>query len=148
MSTLVTYFSFGGKTAGIAKEFAQSIGADVFEIMPVEPYTSADVKYTNPLARCNKEQFGKRDIPVAGEVENFAKYDTVYIGFPIWYGGAPKVVTSFCKNYDWSGKKVYAFATSALSKIGKTAEKLTPFVDDAASVDAKLVSNVDELKNW
>lgn len=145
MSTLVTYFSAGGRTAAIAREFAGKVGADLFEIKPQVPYTEADLKYINPLARCNKEQLSKKEVPVAGSVEDFSKYDTVYIGFPIWYAGAPKVVRSFCKNYDWSGKNVHLFATSMASGIGKTAEKLTPFLSGVKSVDAKLVHGVDEI---
>lgn len=146
MSTLVVYFSAEyGKTKSIAEELAKLIGADVFEITPVEPYTKADLNYMNPLARCNREKIGKKDVPVNGVVADFAGYDTVYIGFPIWYGCAPNVVNTFCKGYDWSGKIVHAFATSGGSGIGKTAEKLKPYVDGATSVDAKLVSSILEL---
>ena len=148
MSTLVTYFSASGKTAKVAKDFAQSIGADVFEIVPEEPYTASDLKWTNPLARCNKEKFGKKDVPVAGKVADFDKYDTVYIGFPIWYGLQPNVVDTFCKGYDWSGKKVYAFATSGGSGIGKTAEKLAAVTKGASEVDAILVRSAAQLKDW
>ena len=85
---------------------------------------------------------------VVGRIESFADYDTVLIGFPIWYGGAPNVVNTFCKGYDWRGKRVLAFATSGGSGIGKTAEKLKPYVQGAASVDAKLVRSAAEVKNW
>ena len=145
MSTLVTYFSAEGTTAKVAKEFAERIGAELFEIVPQELYTEADIKWTNPLARCNREQMGKKDVPVMGEVENFVDYDTVYIGFPIWYGQAPRVVYTFCLGYDWSGKTVHAFATSGGSGIGKTAEKLGEYVTGAASVDAKLVHSASEI---
>ena len=148
MNTLVTYFSVGGTTKKIAEEFAAQIGADVFEIVPTEPYTKADINYMNPLSRCNKEQIGKKDVPVNKTVADFDQYDTVYIGFPIWYAQAPRVVYTFCKEYNWNGKKVCAFATSGGSGIGKTVEKLAPYVEGAASVDAKLVHNVDEIKNW
>ena len=100
MKTLVAYFSVQGTTAGIAKQLAEHLGADLFEIRPLHPYTDADIRYTNPLARCNKEKFGKKDVPVSGKVENFDGYDTVFIGFPIWYGAAPNVVNTFCKEYD------------------------------------------------
>ena len=126
MATLVTFFSAGGKTANVAKEFASRIGADVFEIVPQEPYTSADIKWTNPVARCNREQIAGKEVPVNGKIEDFDKYDTIYIGFPIWYGQAPRVIHTFGKGYDWSGKAVHAFATSGGSGIGKTAEKLKP----------------------
>ena len=148
MSTLVAYFSAQGTTARVARELADAIGADLYEIQPEQPYTAADIKWTNPVSRCNKEKFGKKDVPVKGRVENFASYDKVLIGFPIWYGAAPNVVNTFCKGYDWSGKQVYAFATSGGSGIGKTAEKLMPYLNGAASVDAKLVRSAGEVKDW
>lgn len=148
MSILVEYFSAEGTTRRLAEAFANDIGADIFEITPEQPYTAADIKWTNPLARCNREKIGKKDVPVRGTVDGFDKYDTVYIGFPIWYGCAPNVVNTFCKGYDWTGKSVYAFATSGGSGIGKTAEKLRPYVSGAAEVDAKLVRTASELKGW
>ena len=83
MKTLVAYFSAQGTTANIARQLAEHLGADLFEIRPLHPYTDADLRYTNPLARCNKEKFGKKDVPVVGKIENFADYDEVFIGFPI-----------------------------------------------------------------
>ena len=148
MKTLVSYFSAEGTTAKVAKELAETIGADIFEIKPEKPYTAADIRWTNPRARCNREKFGNKDVPVIGSVENFSDYDTVLICFPIWYGAAPNVVNTFCKGYDWSGKRVLAFATSGGSGIGKTAEKLKPYISGAASVDAKLVHSAAEVKSW
>lgn len=151
MKILVTYFSAeSGRTAGIAKTLASAVGADLFEIKPQKPYSSAELNYMNPLSRCNREKIGKKDVPVAGKVENFEQYDMVLIGFPIWYGSAPNVVNTFCKGYEWSGKKVAAFATSGGSGIGKTAEKLKAYVKGADVVDAKLFqsANEDVLKKW
>ena len=145
MATLVTYFSAEGNTAKLAKDFAARIGADVFEIVPKEPYTKADINYLNPVSRCNREQIGGKDVPVEGVIDNFDKYDTVYVGFPIWYGQAPRVVHTFAQGYDWAGKTVHAFATSGGSGIGKTAEKLSPSLKNAVSVDAKIVHNHSEL---
>ena len=146
MSTLVTYFSAeAGTTAKDAKDLAKKIGADLFEIKPETPYSKADLRYMNPLARCNREKFGNKDVPVADRIENLSQYDTVYIGFPIWYGAAPNVVNTFCKGYDWKGITIHAFATSGGSGIGKTAEKLEPYVKGAVSVDAKLVHSAGEL---
>ena len=127
------------------RTLSAQIGADLFEIMPEKPYTSADLNYLNPLSRCNREKFGKMDVPVAGQIDNLSQYKTVYIGFPIWYGAAPNVINTFCKGYDWDGITVHAFATSGGSGIGKTAEKLMPYVKNALSVDAKLVNSADEL---
>ena len=115
---LIAYFSAGGTTARVARELAASIGADIFEIVPQKPYSPADIKWTNPLARCNREKLGNKDVPVAGTVENFEQYDVVLLGFPIWYGAAPNVVYTFCKGYAWTGKRVYAFATSGGSLRG------------------------------
>lgn len=148
MKTLIAYFSVQGTTAKVAKGAAEHLGADLFEIKPEKPYTAADIKWVNPLARCNKEKIGKKDVPVAGQIENFGDYDLILIGFPIWYGCAPNVVNTFCKGYDWTGKRVAAFATSGGSGIGKTADKLKPYVDGAVSVDAKLVHDDMELINW
>ena len=148
MAILVAYFSAEGTTAKVAKDLAGLIGADLYEISPQKLYTKADIKWTNPLSRCNREKIGKKDVPVSGSVREFEKYDTVVIGFPIWYGCAPNVVNTFCKGYDWSGKRVYAFATSGGSGIGKTAEKLQPYVKGAVSVDAKLVRTAAEVKAW
>lgn len=146
MSTLITYFSAeAGTTAKVAKDLAAKLGANIFEIKPEKPYTNADLNWKNPLARCNREKLGKKDVPVAGRNDNLSDYDTVYIGFPIWYGAAPNVVNTFCKGYDWSGITIHAFATSGGSGIGKTAEKLRPYVEGAASVDAKLVHSANEL---
>lgn len=145
MASLVTFFSAEGTTAKVAKDFADRIGADIFEIVPKQPYTKSDINYLNPISRCNREQMGGKDVPVADSVENFEAYDTVYIGFPIWYGQAPRVVHTFAKDYDWTGKTVHAFATSGGSGIGKTAEKLSPSLKGAASVDAQLVRSASDI---
>ena len=145
MNTLVTYFSAEGTTAKVAKEFAKKIGADLFEIVPEVPYSAADIRWVNPLARCNREQIGGKDVPVSGKIDDFEKYDTVYIGFPIWYGQAPRVVHTFCKGYDWTGKDIHIFATSGGSGIGKTAEKLQPSVSGGNIVDAKRIRTASEI---
>lgn len=148
MKTLIAYFSAEGTTAALAEKLAEEIGADVFEIRPQKIYTQADINWKNPMSRCNKEKFGKKDVPVEGAVENFGQYEEVLIGFPIWYGCAPNVVNTFCKAYDWTGKKVAAFATSGGSGIGKTKAKLQLYVNGALVQDAVRVKDLDELKAW
>lgn len=149
---LVAYFSASGVTAKLAKDLSEAIGADLFEIKPVKPYTEADQNWKNPLARCNKEKIGKKDVPVSGIVENMDEYVTVYLGFPIWYWAAPNVVNTFVKQYDFSHKKVVLFATSGGSDMGKTAEKLQPYLgSEAEIVDAKVMNedpSIEELKAW
>lgn len=164
MKILIAYFSAEKKrTASVAlslKEFladkaddstadvAADLDVAVFEIVPEKPYTPADLRWINPLARCNREKLAGKDVPVAGTVPNWEQYDVVFLGFPIWYGCAPNVVNTFCKAYDWSGKKVYAFATSGGSGIGNTAEKLKPYLKGALSVEARLTQTASELKSW
>lgn len=149
---LVAYFSASGVTAKLAKKLAEAIDADLFEIKPVEPYSEADQNWKNPLARCNKEKIGKKDVPVSGIIENMDEYDTVYLGFQIWYWAAPNVVNTFVKQYDFSHKKVVLFATSGGSDMGKTAEKLQPYLgSEAEIVDAKVMNenpSLEALKAW
>ena len=128
MKTLVAYFSASGNTASLAKRVAEAAKADLFEIKPVEPYTDADLKWTNPLARCNKEKKKKKNVPIADRVQNLDEYDLILIGFPVWYYGAPNIIETFVKSYDFSGKKVALFATSRRSDITKAPAKLQPLM--------------------
>ncbi len=146
MKSLVAYFSAQGHTKKIAEELADKTGGDLFEIIPEVPYTDADIKWTNPLSRCNKEKIGKKDVPVQGSVANFADYDRIYLGFPIWYYMAPNVIGTFCRDYDWNGKSVVVFATSGGSGIGKTAEKLLPYMPGATIVSASVIKSADEIR--
>ena len=149
MKSVVIYFSAeAGKTRKIAKSLAEQAKSSLFEIVPEKPYTEADLRWTNPLARCNREKIGKKDVPVLGIVSNWEEIDTVYLGFPIWYYGAPNVVGTFCKDYDWSGKTVYIFATSGSSGIGKTAQKLEPYIKGGKITDARRVTSAAELSDW
>ena len=138
MRSLTAYFSASGVTEEIAKAVADAAQADLFEIRPEKPYSGADLRWMNPLARCNREKLGGKDVPVAGTVEGMDEYDMIYLGFPIWYGCAPNVINTFLKGYDLSGKRIAVFATSGGSGIGKTAEKLRPYLGGAVIVDAKL----------
>ena len=150
MSILVAYFSAsaGGVTRSFAEEIAGQLEADIFEIVPQKPYTASDLKWVNPAARCNREKLGKKEVPVAGSVENWEDYDTVYVGFPIWYWTAPNVIRTFCKAYDWSGKQVYIFASSGGSGIGKTAEELAPYMEGAQIMDAVRFGSTREISDW
>ena len=146
MRKLVAYFSAeSGRTAKVAKDLAAVNGAELFEIRPEKPYTPADLKWTNPLARCNREKIGRKDVPVEGTINNWSDYDVIFLGFPIWYYGAPNVINTFCKGYDWNGKKVFLFATSGGSDIGKTAEKLKPYIAGATIIGGQVVHGADEI---
>lgn len=139
MKTLVAFFSASGNTASLAKRVAEAAKADLFEIKPVEPYTDADLRWTNPLARCNKEKLGKKNVPIADRIQNLDEYDLILIGFPIWYYGAPNIIETFVKSYDFTGKKVALFATSGGSDITKAPAKLQPLMKGEI-IDAKLFS--------
>ena len=148
MKTLVAYFSAEGTTAAVARALVEAAGADIFEIKPEVPYTAADLKWTNPLARCNREKLGGKFVPAEGKAEGFSDYGVVMLGFPIWYYGAPNIINTFCRDYDWTGKKVYIFATSGGSGIGKTAGKLAPYLKGAQIADARVVRSAAELGDW
>lgn len=150
--TLVAYFSAEfGSTRKVAEALAEVCGADLYEIVPEKPYTKADLKYMNPVARCNREKIGKKDVPVSGSVDGFEEYDTVLLGFPIWYGIAPNVVHTFADQYDWTGKKVAVFATSGGSALNRTTEKLIPHLKGITTVAGENLFrgvNREEMKQW
>ncbi len=149
---LVAYFSASGVTAKLAKTLAEAVDGELFEIVPETPYTAADVNWKNPLSRCNKEKVGKKDVPIKNKLENMDSFDTIFIGFPIWYWAAPNIINTFVKQYDLSGKKIVLFATSGGSDIGKTADKLKPYLSEGAEIIGAKVLNgdqsVDALKKW
>ena len=149
---LVAYFSAEGHTAKVAKSLAKQADADLFEIAPQVPYTAADIKWTNPLSRCNKEMLGKKDVPVAGEISGFEEYELVYIGFPIWYYGAPNIINTFIKQYDWSGKRIALFATSGGSDISRAAAKLSIMLGDSGDIVSSLLvkpsDSPETLRAW
>ena len=125
---LVVYYSASGNTARVAKDIADAADADLFEITPTEPYTSDDLNWTNEDSRVSREHEDEslRDVPLTTtEVENWDEYDTVFIGYPIWWAIAAWPVDNFVKNNDFTGKTVIPFATSASSGIGQSGELLS-----------------------
>ena len=140
MKSLVAYFSAGGTTAGLAKKIAQMTGSDLFEIVPVQPYTREDLNWNDPGSRCSREFSSGEDVPVTGSVKNLGEYDLIFLGFPIWYECAPNIINTFCKAHDWTGKSVALFATSGGSEIGKTAEKLMPYLKGGSIVHTSVMN--------
>ena len=121
--TLVVYFSGSGNTRRVAEEIAEAADADLFELVPVTPYTADDLSWTTDGSRVNREHDDEnlRDIPLVSTApENFDEYDTVFIGYPIWWGIAAWPVNNFVKNNDFTGKTVIPFATSASSGMGQS----------------------------
>ena len=144
MSTkLVAYFSASGKTAKVAEKLASAIGADLYEIKPVEKYTKADLNWMNKRSRSSVEMNDRsiRPAVVNGDV-NISDYDTVYLGFPIWWYVAPTVINSFLEAYDFSGRKCILFATSGSSGFGNTAVELRGSAPGALITESGVVSGI------
>lgn len=123
--TLVAYFSCTGNTKSIAEAIASGTNADIYEIKAETPYTSADLNYNDNNSRSTKEMNDKSSRPaIAGGDINMASYETIYIGYPIWWGEAPRILDTFVEKYDFTGKTVIPFCTSASSGIGSSDKNL------------------------
>lgn len=119
--TLVAYFSCSGVTEKLANTLAAVVNGDLYRIEPAVPYTEADLNWNNPRSRSSVEMSDKASRPaIAGRVVDMEQYDTVYIGFPIWWYIAPTIINTFLESYDFSGKTVIPFATSGSSGVGET----------------------------
>ena len=129
---LVAYFSATGHTKAIAEYLQAALDADLYEIVPQEPYTDADLDYNTDGCRANQEQNDDSARPaISGSVENMAGYDVVFVGYPIWWGQAPKIVYTFLESYDLSGKTIVPFCTSGGSGIDGSLSGLQSLAPDA-----------------
>jgi len=138
---LVAYFSAGGTTAAAAKTLAEAAGADLYEIKPKTPYTRADLDWTDKKSRSSVEMNDKSfRPPLAGKDAPIEDYDTVFLGFPIWWYGAPTIINTFLESYDFSGKTIVLFATSGGSGLGGTAAGLKDSVPGAVIREGKLLN--------
>ncbi len=149
MKKLVAYFSASGVTEKTAKTLAKEIGADLFEIEPKEAYTNADLDWTNSSSRSSVEMKNKNFRPeMIKKALDLSEYDTVFVGFPIWWYVAPTIINTFGESYDFSGKTIVPFATSGGSGMGKTTEELIPSFKGAKVVEGKVVNRMSpaELK--
>ena len=118
---LVAVFSASGTTRAVGEEIARTAGADFYEIVPKEIYTSADLNWMNKKSRSSVEMSDPSARPeISGAVADMASYDTVIVGFPIWWGVAPRIIDTFLESYDFSGKKIIPFCTSGGSGVGKS----------------------------
>ena len=133
--TLVVWFSCTGATQAVAETAADILGADTYEIVPVQPYTDADLAYYTG-GRADQEQADPAARPaISGGVEDMAQYDTVLLGYPIWHGQAPRIISTFLESYDLSGKTILPFCTSHSSGIGSSADDLHALAPDAVWLD-------------
>jgi flavodoxin len=149
---LVAYFSASGVTAALSKRLAEAIGADLFEIKPETPYTNADLNWTNKASRSSVEMADPASRPaIAAAVDDFQRYDFVFIGFPIWWYREPSIVDTFVEMYDFTGKTIVPFATSGGSGLGDTTKNLHELAPGATVVEGKrFPGNVSpsDLKTW
>ena len=140
--TLVAYFSASGVTAKVAKQLAAVADADLFEIKPVNPYTAADLDWTDKNSRSTIEMNDPSSRPaIAEKCENMGEYDTVFVGFPVWWYVEPTIIDTFLESYDFTGKTVIPFATSGGSGLGKTAETFRKVLGKAVTVKEGMVLN-------
>ena len=150
---LVAYFSATGTTKQVAQNLATAINADIYEIKPKVPYTSADLDWTNKKSRSTIEMNDHNSRPEMVN-DNFStdNYDTIFLGFPIWWYIAPTIVNTFLEAHDFTNKKIILFATSGGSGFGKTIENLKKSVSSSTEIkEGKLFNNnptTEELKKW
>lgn len=152
--TLVVYYSASGNTERVAKDIAEAAGADLFEIVPTEVYTSKDLNWTNSDSRVSREHDDEslRDVPLTTtEVPDWDSYDTVFIGYPIWWGIAAWPVDTFVKNNDFTGKTVIPFATSSSSGMGQSGSLLADMAGTGEWQEGQRFSSgvsSDDVQSW
>ena len=152
--TLVVYYSASGNTERVAKDIAEAAGADLFEIVPTEVYTSEDLNWTNSDSRVSREHDDEslRDVPLTTtEVPDWDSYDTVFIGYPIWWGIAAWPVDTFVKNNDFTGKTVIPFATSSSSGMGQSGSLLADMAGTGDWQEGQRFSSgvsSDDVQSW
>lgn len=149
---LVAYFSATGTTRPLANYISEITGADIYEITAAEPYTAEDLDYTNSNSRTSKERYDSTVRPaISGAVKNMADYDVIFLGYPIWHGQSPKIISTFLESYDFSGKTIIPFCTSASSGIGSSATNLHSLAPNASWLSGRRFSagtTKDTLKEW
>ncbi|MGN0317862.1 MAG: flavodoxin [Candidatus Fimousia sp.] len=141
---LVAYFSATNTTEGVAEHIANGLDADLYEIIPEDPYTDADLNYNDNNSRTTIEMNDPNARPaISGSVENMEQYDIVFIGYPIWWGEAPRIVSTFMESYDFSGKTIVPFCTSASSGIGSSATNLERLTSGATWLSGQRLNGSD-----
>ena len=149
---LVAYFSATGTTKGVAEHIANGLNADIYEIVPEDPYTDADLNYNDNNSRTTIEMNDPNARPaISGSVENMEQYDIIFVGYPIWWGEAPRIVSTFMESYDFSGKTIVPFCTSGGSGIGSSASNLERLTSGATWLDGRRLNasdSQDTVMEW
>ena len=148
---LVAYFSASGVAERVAEKLARAAGADLFEIKPEVPYTSADLNYMDKKSRSSVEMNDRSCRPAIADRTEISIYDTVFVGFPIWWYREPSIIDTFMEQYDFSGRKVVPFCTSGGSGLGPSGSNMQALAPGAKVVAGKRFSSgvsEAELKKW
>lgn len=152
MNALIAYFSATGTTAKAAKTLASATGADLYEIKPAVPYSSADLNWMDKSSRSSVEMKDLHSRPALADTDApVADYDVIFLGFPVWWYVAPTILNTFLEAYDFTGKTIVLFATSGGSGLGKSAAGLQSSAPGAKIMDGRLLNgrlNEAELKAW
>ena len=149
---LVAYFSATNNTEGVAQQLAEGIGADLYEIVPEVPYTDDDLNYNDSSSRTSVEMDDPSARPaIAGELPDLSQYDVIFLGYPIWWGEAPRIMSTFVESYDLSGKTVVPFCTSASSGFGSSDSALKEAAPDATWLEGERFSggaSAEDILGW
>ena len=148
---LVAYFSASGTTRKVAEMIATAAEADLYEIVPKQPYSKADLNWMDKKSRSSVEMSDKKFRPELTDTDaQIDKYDEIILGFPIWWYVAPTIINTFLESYDFTGKKIVLFATSGGSGFGNTVSELKPSAPDAEIVEGKVLNKAakQEIAEW
>ena len=148
---LVAYFSASGTTRKVAEMIATAAEADLYEIVPKQPYSKADLNWMDKKSRSSVEMSDKKFRPEITDMDvQIDKYDEILLGFPIWWYVAPTIINTFLEGYDFTGKKIVLFATSGGSGFGNTLSELMPSAPDGVIVEGKVFNKTtkEEIAEW
>ena len=149
---LIAYSSATNNTEGIANHLKSILDADLYEIVPETPYTSDDLNYNDSSSRSSQEMNDPDARPaISGSVENMEQYDVIFLGYPIWWGEAPRIINTFLESYDLDGKTIAPFCTSASSPMGSSATKLQDLTSSATWLDGQRFSggaSASDVQSW
>ncbi len=149
---LIAYFSATNNTENIANHLNEILDADLYEIVPETPYTSDDLNYNDRSSRSNQEMNDPSARPaISGSVDNMEQYDVIFLGYPIWWGEAPRIINTFLESYDLSGKTIAPFCTSASSPLGSSARNLQGLAGNATWLDGQRFSggaSASDVQSW
>ncbi len=152
MKILIAYFSATGTTKKLAKNLAEAVNGDLFEIIPKQAYTDKDLDWTNKKSRSSIEMENLNFRPqIASKIHNLNDYDCVFLGFPIWWYREPTIIDTFLEEYDFSNKKIIPFATSGGSGMGDISKNIQSLAKNSIVENGKRFSvntSIDELKTW